>query len=62
MTSPEADISPSGEHSNTALWRLIRKRAHQLATLRRDPTDHELDDFTRLVERLPAPRAFDSGR
>jgi hypothetical protein len=50
------------EHSYAPLWRLIRQRAHQLATLGRSPTDRELDDFTRLVEELPAPTAIRSMR
>lgn len=62
MASGELDSVKSSEHSNAAMWRLIRQRAHQLASLRRKPTDRELDDFTRLVERLPAPRALPSTR
>lgn len=59
MASPQPDPGSAPDGSKAAIWRLIRHRAHQLATGRRDPTDHELDDFTRLVERLPppAPRA-----
>lgn len=54
MAFSESESAPS-EHSYAPLWRLIRMRAHQLATLGRSPTDRELDDFTRLVEQLPAP-------
>jgi hypothetical protein len=60
MTSSEIDAGHP-ERSNADIWRLVRRRAHQLATLRRYPTDRELDDFTRLVERLPAPGAYPSG-
>jgi len=51
------DLEPGQDlhGSKAALWKLIRTRAHQLATLHRHPTDRELDEFTRLVERLPAP-------
>ncbi len=59
MASSEFDAAHP-ERSNAEIWRLIRQRAHQLATLRRYPTDHELDEFTRLVERLPAPGASPS--
>ena len=62
MTSPEHDAGSSPEGSRTAIWRQIRQQAHQLATLRRNPTDRELDDFTRLVETLPAPRSLGSDR
>jgi hypothetical protein len=62
MPSPELDGGQRSELSNAAMWRLIRQRAHQLATLRRDPTDRELDDFTRLVEQLPAPQTIRSTR
>jgi hypothetical protein len=62
MGFPELDRGQSLNGSNADLWRLIRRRAHQLATLRRDPTDHELDEFTRLVERLPAPAALRPSR
>jgi len=48
--------------SNAALWKLIRTRAHQLATLHRHPTDRELDEFTRLVEQLPPPAALRPNR
>jgi hypothetical protein len=58
----ELDSGPSSDGSNAAIWKLIRQRAHQLATLRRHPTDSELDDFTRLVQRLPAPGALRSSR
>ena len=57
MASPQPDPGPPADGSNAAIWKLIRQRAHQLATGRRDATDHELDDFTRLVERLPPPVA-----
>jgi hypothetical protein len=62
MTSPEHDLGLPSDGSRAAIWRLIRQQAHQLATLRRNPTDRELDDFTRLVETLPAPRALRPGR
>lgn len=62
MGSPDVDAGQPEDGSYAAMWRLIRQRAHQLATLRRHPTDRELDDFTRLVERLPAPRALHPGR
>ena len=61
MASPEFESAPP-EYSYGPLWRLIRRRAHQLATLGRSPTDRELDDFTRLVEKLPAPRGTRSIR
>jgi hypothetical protein len=61
MASSEPDSVPP-ERSYAPLWRLIWQRAHQLATLGRSPTDRELDDFTRLVENLPAPRAFRTTR
>jgi hypothetical protein len=50
--------APSPERSNAPMWRVIRQRAHQIASLRRRPTDQELDDFTRLVGQLPAPEAI----
>lgn len=59
MGSPDLDHGMS-DGSNAALWRLIRKQAHHLATLRHQPTDRDLDDFTRLVELLPAPRGLNS--
>ncbi len=55
MTSTERRTVPSSERSNATTWRLIRQRARQLAMLGRQPTDGELDDFTRLVGELPAP-------
>ena len=59
MGSPEMDSGQTlNGASNSALWKIIRKRAHWLATLHRHPTDHELDEFTRLVEQLPAPAAL----
>ena len=62
MGSPHSDAAHALDGSNAALWKLIRTRAHQLATLHRDPTDRELDEFTRLVEQLPAPAALRPSR
>jgi hypothetical protein len=62
MGFSDVDPGQSADGSYAAMWRLVRQRAHQLATLRRDPTDRELDDFTRLVERLRAPRALHPSR
>ncbi len=62
MASREHHSARATESSNAAIWRQIRARAHQLATLRREPTDHELDEFTRLVQKLPAPEAVRSYR
>lgn len=62
MASPDMEPGRRLDGSNAALWKLIRTRAHQLATLRRHPTDRELDEFTRLVEQLPPPAAVRPNR
>jgi hypothetical protein len=61
MGARENDAAPPPERANSALWRQIRRQANEIARRGRGPTDRELDDFTRLVQRLPAPRADRSG-
>jgi len=61
MAACEFDSAPAPERSNSAIWRRIRQQAHQIAKRGRGPTDRELDDFTRLVQELPAPGTARSG-
>jgi len=60
MATCEFESAPAPNRSNSAIWRQIRQQAHQLARRGRGPTDHELDEFTRLVQQLPAPGAVRS--
>jgi len=57
MAPCELDSAPAPERPNSAIWRRIRQQAHQIAKRGRGPTDRELDDFTQLVQQLPAPAA-----